>query len=64
MERRSTNCMHNSQVQGHSDAVMLFTDYAQSGKDADLKKFATETLPTIQQHLSMAQTLQKGGATP
>ena len=52
------------QAQGHNDAVMLFTDYAQNGKDADLKKFATETLPTIQQHLSMAQTLQKGGATP
>jgi putative membrane protein len=52
------------QAEAHNDAVMLFTDYSQNGKDPDLKTFATDTLPTIQQHLAMAQTLEKGGAAP
>jgi putative membrane protein len=52
------------QVQAHQEAVMLFTAESQNGKDADLKTFATQTLPTLQQHLSMAQQLSKGGATP
>ncbi len=29
-------------------------------KDPELKQFATETLPTLQQHLQMAKTLNKG----
>jgi putative membrane protein len=52
------------QVNAHQTAVMLFTSESQNGKDADLKKFAADTLPTLQQHLSMAQNLQKGGAKP
>lgn len=52
------------QIDGHQKAVMLFTSESNNGKDADLKKFASDTLPVIQQHLSMAQNLQKGGATP
>lgn len=50
------------QIEAHQQAVMLFTSESQHGKDADLKKFATHTLPTLQQHLSMAQQLPKGGA--
>lgn len=50
------------QIQAHQQAVMLFTSESQNGKDADLKKFATDTLPALQQHLSMAQQLPKGGA--
>ena len=52
------------QLEAHQQAVMLFTSESQSGKDSDLKKFAGQTLPTLQQHLSMAQQLQKGGAAP
>jgi len=52
------------QLQGHQQAVMLFTSESQNGKDAELKAFAGQTLPTLQQHLSMAQQLQKGGAAP
>jgi putative membrane protein len=52
------------QLQAHQQAVMLFTAESQNGKDADLKRFATDTLPTLQQHLSMAQQLPKGGARP
>ena len=52
------------QLQAHQEAVMLFTSESQNGKDTDLKKFATDTLPALQQHLSMAQQLPKGGAKP
>lgn len=52
------------QVDAHQKAVMLFTAESNNGKDTDLKQFATQTLPTLQQHLTMAQNLQKGGATP
>ncbi|MBV8801186.1 MAG: DUF4142 domain-containing protein [Alphaproteobacteria bacterium] len=52
------------QVQAHQQAVMLFTSESQTGKDTDLKNFASQSLPTLQQHLSMAQGLQKGGGTP
>jgi putative membrane protein len=52
------------QLEAHQQAVMLFTSESQSGKDSDLKNFAGQTLPTLQQHLSMAQQLQKGGAAP
>jgi putative membrane protein len=38
------------QNDAHKDAVNLFSDYSKSGKDAALKDFATETLPTLQQH--------------
>jgi putative membrane protein len=52
------------QLDAHQQAVTLFTGESQNGKDPDLKTFASQTLPTLQQHLSMAQTLQKGGAKP
>ena len=56
--------MPSKQLQAHQQAAMLFTSESQSGKDADLKKFASDTLPTLQRHLSIARQLQKGGATP
>lgn len=49
------------QIQAHQEAVMLFTSEQQSGTDPDVRKFAAQTLPVIQQHLSMAQQLPKGG---
>ena len=51
------------QVNAHNAAVMLFTSESQNGQDADLKKFAGDTLPTLQQHLTMAENLQKGRQT-
>ncbi|KAA0572595.1 DUF4142 domain-containing protein [Azospirillum sp. Sh1] len=43
------------QVDAHQTAVSLFRDQAQNGKDADLKRFAEQTLPTLEQHLRMAR---------
>lgn len=48
------------QVKAHQTAVKLFTQQSKSGKDADLRAFASKTLPTIQEHYKMAQELAKG----
>ncbi|MFL9827225.1 DUF4142 domain-containing protein [Rhodoplanes sp. SY1] len=45
------------QVQAHQDAVALFTSYAQSGDNAELKQWAEKTLPELKQHLGMAEKL-------
>ncbi|HEX4112018.1 MAG TPA: DUF4142 domain-containing protein [Stellaceae bacterium] len=45
------------QVAAHEQAVALFKKESQSGKDANLKSFATKTLPTLEDHLQMAQGL-------
>lgn len=50
------------QILGHEDAVKAFQTEIDNGQDADLKAFATSTLPTIKQHLIMAQRL--GGVHP
>lgn len=47
------------QVQAHQMAVDMFQNYARSGDNAQLKQFASQTLPALQQHLQMAQELQR-----
>ena len=42
-------------VSDHKTDVKEFADEAKSGKDADVKQFAASTLPTLQQHLQLAQ---------
>ena len=44
-------------VKDHKTTIALFQQESKSGKDADLKAFATSTLPTLKQHLQMAQGL-------
>ena len=41
----------------HKKAVALFQKEANNGKDADLKAFAAKTLPTLKDHLQMAEKL-------
>ena len=48
------------QLEGHKDAVSLFSKYAKTGDNNDLKSFASETLPTLQHHLQMVQSLSTG----
>jgi putative membrane protein len=47
------------QVSAHKDAVSLFERYAKGGENAKLKDWAGKTLPHLQHHLEMAQTLDK-----
>jgi putative membrane protein len=47
------------QVSAHKDAVSLFERYAKDGDNPDLKAFAGKTLPKLQEHLKMAQDLDK-----
>lgn len=43
------------QVKDHKKDVKEFEREAKNAKDADVKKFASDTLPTLQEHLQMAQ---------
>jgi len=45
-------------VDDHKKAVGLFQHEATNGRDPDLKTWAARTLPTLQEHLQMAQHLQ------
>jgi putative membrane protein len=45
------------QVEAHEQAVALFEEYARSGDNPDLKSWAMETLPRLQEHLAMAKRL-------
>jgi len=49
----------DSQIAGHKEAISAFQTEAKSGKDADLKSFATATLPNLQEHLKMATDAAK-----
>jgi putative membrane protein len=49
----------NNQVKAHEATIKLFEDEAATGKDAELKAFATETLPKLKEHLSHAKELAK-----
>jgi putative membrane protein len=46
-------------VEDHHKAIDLFQQETKAGKDADLQKFAEETLPTLQQHLDLAEKTQE-----
>jgi len=44
-------------VTDHEKAVQLFSTAAKEGQDAAIKAFASNTLPTLQEHLHMARQL-------
>jgi putative membrane protein len=46
-------------VSDHKKDVAEFEKQAKSGNDADIKGFASKTLPTLQQHLSLAESTDK-----
>ena len=50
---------HSDQDTGHKDAVSLFERYAKGGENPDIKAWAGTTLPHLQEHLKMAQDLDK-----
>jgi putative membrane protein len=47
----------DTMVQQHQKAVQLFTQQSTAGQNPELKQFAADTLPTVQQHLKMAQQI-------
>ena len=47
-------------VEDHKHVAAEFKKEASSGKDADVKGFASKTLPTIEEHLNLAQSTYDG----
>lgn len=45
----------DDQVSAHKSAVSLFERYGKGGDNQQLKSWASQTLPTLQHHLEMAQ---------
>jgi putative membrane protein len=45
------------QLDAHREAVALFSSYAKTGDNAELKNWAGKTLPTLQKHFQHAQDL-------
>jgi putative membrane protein len=50
-------------VQDHTQDVSEFQKEARSAKDSDVKSFASSTLPTLQDHLKMAKSINPTGAS-
>jgi putative membrane protein len=46
-------------IAGHERSLALYRAQAQAGEDKDLRKFARDTLPTIEHHLAELKSLQK-----
>jgi putative membrane protein len=46
------------QVKAHRDAVALFEAYGKGGDNAELKGWASKTLPHLKEHLAMAEKLK------
>ncbi len=47
-------------VKDHRDTIAIFEHEAKSGSSAKVKAFAQETLPTLNDHLKMAEDLKSG----
>lgn len=46
-------------VSDHKNDVKAFQKEADKGKDADVKQFASKTLPTLKDHLQLAESTEK-----
>jgi putative membrane protein len=49
----------SDQEAAHKDAVSLFERYGKGGDNGDLKAFASKTLPHLQEHLKMAEDMNR-----
>lgn len=47
-------------VNDHKEDINKFENEAKNGKDADVRAFASKTLPVLQKHLQSVQTIQDG----
>ncbi len=57
------NAYAQTMVKDHRKALALFTSATKSN-DPQIRQFAQTTLPVLKQHLSMAESLDKGSASP
>jgi putative membrane protein len=55
-DREYVKCM----VKDHEEDVKEFQKEANTGKDPQIKAFASETLPVLEQHLSQIKSIQAG----
>lgn len=46
-------------VKDHKDDIKAYSNEAKKGRDPDIKAFAANTLPILQEHLKLAQDVQK-----
>ena len=46
-------------IAGHETSIALYRAQAQGGEDQDLRKYARDTLPTIEHHLEELRRAQK-----
>src|SRR4030095_15116416 len=57
----------DAMVSDHKEDIKKFQRIADKGKDADLKQFASQTLPTLKEHLQLAEStapqVKSGGKT-
>ena len=51
---------HSRMVKDHQEAVSLYQRQSTRGTTADLRSFASATLPALQEHLSMARSMAGG----
>jgi len=49
----------NDMVSDHKEDIKKFQRVADKGKDAELKQFASQTLPTLKEHLQLAESTAK-----
>lgn len=51
-----TNQYRKDQIQAHREAISLFQSFSMNGSDDRLRRWATETLPKLKEHLKHAET--------
>ncbi|MEH1855081.1 MAG: DUF4142 domain-containing protein [Nostoc sp.] len=53
----------NEMLQGHEKDVSAFQKEAQKGQDPDVKAFAAQALPTLQEHLQQVRAIANPGSS-
>jgi putative membrane protein len=48
------------QLKSHREMISIFKQQLEEGKNKELKQFAKDTLPTLQEHLTMAERIHAG----
>lgn len=49
----------DAQMEAHENAISLFEGYAENGENMELRQFASQVLPSLQQHQNELQQIQE-----